>query len=361
MQTLEESYQQFLDSRKTEATRRFYLRALNQITEREPLKFLEYAAKDKSGAESRVIKWVLAHKGEIAGSSIVAYLAVLRSLTDFSEVPINWRKIKGIVPSSKPLRDRPPLIEEIRKIYDSGDLRLKTAVSFFVSTGARLGAIDGLKIGDVEILKEIGIAAVKIYAGSSEEYFSFLNEEALTDYHNYLEFRERSGEKITPKSPVFRSAFNPNTDSVRTVEASTSQAIKYLIERAWWAAGLKKREFHQVHGFRKYFKTVLTDNSPLKSVQIERLMGHGSQKVENRYYKPEVLKLAKLYAESQKALFISEGRTAKLRVRELEEEKEITIKTLNSRVHELELGIAEISRIRKEEIQTARLKELKKP
>ena len=283
-------------------------------------------------------------------------------------MPLNWKKIVSVLPNVSTGKDRPPTVEEIRKIYSTGDLRLKFAVSFFVSTGAREGSVDYLRMKDVEVLKELGIASVRIYRGEPEEYYTFLNEEALENYNNYIEYRQRNGEIITPESPVFRTQFDPwpkkpkegEEPKIRGIEAATSEGIKQLIKRAWANAGLRERDFAMVHGFRSYFKTVLTDEgSSLKSEQVEKMMGHGAGKIANRYYRPEVLKLGKAYTQNEHLLFIDEARTVKLENKVLQEDVG-EIKALTARMDAMASVMADMQKVideRQKEVSRTRVSE----
>ncbi len=340
--------QLFLESRKTEATKRFYTKGLEVTTQADPANFLKLAKENKLQGEAALIHWVQKNRTGLKHSTLTGYLAGLKSLCDYADVLLNWKKVRSCVPDGASGKDRPPYLKEIRALYQSLTLRDRFGVSYFVSTGARLASIDFLKMKDIEEFPKLGIAAVRIYRGEAEEYFSFLNSEALEDFHNYVDYRKRAGEIIAGESPVFRTSFNHALP--KKVKAATSDAVKRVIQVGWEKLGLKEREFAEIHGFRSYFKTQLENESALKTSQIERLMGHGVSKVENRYYKPEVEKLGALYAQNQSCLFISEGMIGRGTIAALEEEKDSKISKLESEVSELKAGLAEILRLRKEEL-----------
>src|SRR5579862_2257999 len=341
--------QLFLDSRKSKETRRIYVRGLDVITSGDPAGFLQRAKEDKDAAETHLITWILKNKESLKESTFDCYLAGLKSLCDFSDVIVNWKKVKSTVPDSLTGQEGIPELSQIRKLYEHFTQRERFAVSYFVSTGARCGSImfeskgeyDYLKVGDIEEIPELGIAAVRIYRGCKEEYFSFLNSEALEDFHNYLDYRRRFGEVITPESPVFRRIYNRAGENPKDEEEkqnvvlpASSDSIKHLILIGWTEIGLKERNFPAVHGFRSYFKTQLSDRSTLKDGQIERLMGHALKTVKNRYYRPDIEQLGRLYAQNQSCLFISEGKINGLRIAELEEEKDAKISKLDQKLTE---------------------------
>ena len=94
--------------------------------------------------------------------------------------------------------DRAPTLEEIRKIVEYPDRRVKPIFYTKVSSGIRLGAWDYLKGG--HITKLDGAAKMHVYAGEEEEYFTFITSEAYNALEEWMEFRKKSGENVTNDS-----------------------------------------------------------------------------------------------------------------------------------------------------------------
>ena len=72
-------------------------------------------------------------------------------------------------------------LEEIQKICEYPDRRIKGIICTISSCGIRLGAWDYLRWGHIAPIRREGkIVAAKIvvYAGDDEEYFSFVTREA---------------------------------------------------------------------------------------------------------------------------------------------------------------------------------------
>ena len=73
--------------------------------------------------------------------------------------------------------DRAPTIEEIRKMLEYPDRRIRPIIYTMASSGMRLGAWDYLRWRDISpMIKDGKIIAGKItiYAEEDEEYFSFI-------------------------------------------------------------------------------------------------------------------------------------------------------------------------------------------
>ena len=62
-----------------------------------------------------------------------------------SDIPIQWKKItRGLPKTRKYANDRAPTLEEIQRICEYPDRRIKAIVSTMASSGIRLGAWDYL-------------------------------------------------------------------------------------------------------------------------------------------------------------------------------------------------------------------------
>lgn len=135
--------------------------------------------------------------------------------------------------------DRAPTLEEIRKITDYPDRRIKPIVYLMASSGIRLGALDFLKWGDVEpILKNnICIAAkIRVYAEEEDEYYSFITKETYDMLCEWMNYRKESGETVNDNSWLMRNLWDvttPRGKGVVTIpKRLKSSGVKRLVERA---------------------------------------------------------------------------------------------------------------------------------
>jgi len=69
--------------------------------------------------------------------------------------------------------------EEIQKILEFSDQRLKTSFLILASTGIRVGALRTLRVGDLEKIDEI--YKVRVYSGDKEEYITFTTIESAKE------------------------------------------------------------------------------------------------------------------------------------------------------------------------------------
>jgi hypothetical protein len=236
---------------------------------------------------------------------------------------IRWKRISKALPRAKNFsNDRAPTIEEIRRVIRYPDRRVKAIVYVMVSSGIRLGAWDYLRWKHVTPIfddknkannaVEGGVLAAKllVYAGESEEYYSFISPEAYQALKEWMDFRTSYGEKITGESWVMRNIWRtadvkPGGEKGGGVIPTmgkmglatlprklTSAAIKKILGRALWEEGLRphaltegnrRHEWKTVHGYRKFFKT--RAEQVMNRTNVEYLMGH-SLGLSQSYYKP---------------------------------------------------------------------------
>lgn len=93
-----------------------------------------------------------ARRNDIAYSTISNYYKAIKLFVEmnFDNPVVNWKKIsKGIPSGRKAANDRAPTIEELRKLSEYPDRRMKPIIYLMASTGIRLGAFDNLKWKDI--------------------------------------------------------------------------------------------------------------------------------------------------------------------------------------------------------------------
>ena len=222
-------------------------------------------------------------KGEIVESTISNYFKAIRLFCEMNEIQINCKIIKKGLPSGRhSSQDRAPTVDEIKKLLEFPDRRIKTIVLLMVSSGIRVGAFDYLKLKHIipiyndENNNQIIAAKIVVYPGDKEEYFSFITPEAYNAIKEWIDYREACGESITGNSLVMRDIWQvDDAEGAVHPKPLNSFAITRLLKRAWQAQkirpklqqGEKRHEFKTAHGFRKYFKTQ-AEQARIPSIKI---------------------------------------------------------------------------------------------
>ena len=126
------------------------------------LSFVEKAKNDNNWAFRSIINFLQFQKDrvnrkEITGSTVRNYVKAIKLFTEMNDIVILWKKITRGLPKGKKCADnRAPTIEEIRKIVEYPDRRIKPIVYTMVSSGIRLGAWEYLRWGHVQPISQNG-------------------------------------------------------------------------------------------------------------------------------------------------------------------------------------------------------------
>ena len=306
--------------------------------------------------ESHVIDFISFQKQrvinkEITDTTINNYIKPLKTFCDMNNILINWKYIrKGVPKGRKSAIDRIPESTEIKKLLHASDIRLKPIVYVMLSSGIRLGAWQELRWKNVTPLKDkngnLIAAKLLVYPGDEEEYYTFMTPEAYNSLKEWMDFRTSHGENITGESWLMRDIWQITdlpTHGGQVRLASNPQkltigAIKNIVYRALRSQQIIKKldkekgdsnrhEFKMMHGFRKAFKTIC-ENSGMKSINIEILMGHNIG-VSSSYYKPKQQEVLLDYLKVVDDLTINEENKLSKEIQELQEkslEKDYIIK-----------------------------------
>jgi len=221
---------------------------------------------------------------------------------DLNEVVLNKKKIyRYLGEEERPIENRAYTTDEIRKMLEVSDERVRAILIFLVSTGVRIRAIIDLKLQDLVRVPEYHLYRVTVYSDSKERYITFTTPEANKAIDVYLEYRKRYGEKLFPNSPLFRDQFDRNDPiSGHDVKPLALRAAERLISRTIEKSGIRTveriTELHGVKGkirknvrltagFRKFFDTQLI-YAQVEPRTKELFLGH-SIGLDDHYFKPE--------------------------------------------------------------------------
>ena len=242
-------------------------------------------------------------KGKLEGGTVKNRKFTVKRLVEkvMNYKDFDWEEVfNGLPRPSRFAQDRAYSLEEIRQICKYKDPRIKPIVYFFVSSGVRLGAWDYLKWGHISPQtrnNKLVCALVEVYQGTDEQYPTLITAETYNTLKEWMDFRENSGEIITPDSCLMRDYWDTEEGfthgMAREPERLKSSGIKSLIDSAVRRQGLRKnltdgKKRHEVqlnHSFRKFHETQLI-KANLKQVDINILQGHANEGMIDHYYRP---------------------------------------------------------------------------
>ncbi|MGI0045062.1 MAG: hypothetical protein ACRD47_15250, partial [Nitrososphaeraceae archaeon] len=241
-------------------------------------------------------------------------------------IQVSWKKIcRGVPRGRQAANDRAPTREEILKLVQYPDRRIKPIVYTMASSGIRLGAWDFLQWKHVSpVCDEKGNllgAKLIVYAGELEEYYTFVTPEAYDALKEWMDFRSSYGENVTGSSWLMRDIWQTtNINYGAKLGLATapkklkSGGIKRLLERALWEQGIRqplpdrvrRHEWKAAHGFRKFYKTHA--EQVMKPINVEITLGHNIG-VSASYYKPRESEVLDDYHKAVESLTISNDKT----------------------------------------------------
>jgi integrase/recombinase XerD len=279
------------------------------------------------------------------------YLAAIMTFYDLNEVVLNKKKIyRYLGEEERPIENRGYTPEEISKMLEVCDERARAIILLLASTGVRIRAIIDLKLEDLVKNTEFGLYQVRVYSDSNQRYLTFTTPEAAKAIDVYLQYRERYGERLIPKSPLFRDQFDrEDVVSIHTAKALKLRTVERLISRTVEKSGIRTVErITELHsekgkirknvkltaGFRKFFDTQLI-YCRVEPRTKELFMGH-SIGLDDHYFTPVETYVLQEYLKAVDNLTINEENRLRIKLDELTKKKN-EIETMEFR-HREEIG-----------------------
>jgi hypothetical protein len=379
----------FLFSIKARETQQDYKRLLERFFEHIGINgtleeccnyFVEVSSKDKQWAFNHIINYLKDHKQRLESKEITAgtlknYLKPIKKLCEIADIDIKWKIIESGLPKAREVaKDRAPTLDEIQRLIEYSDRRIKPIVLTMASSGIRLGAWDYLKWKHIiPIEKDSRIVAAKVIVydnEESDEYWTLITDEAYFSLKDYMVYREQSGENITGESWLIRNRWDSTTPSggnrfnVSNPIQLKSSGVKSLIIRALKSQGLrsdddyaqrnkvekgevsaikKNRSLFDVkaaHGFRKFFNT-RCEIAGMKTINVNRLLGH-SNGLKDNYYKVTEDEMLEEYLKVSHSLMIGKEHQLKKQIAVLEDQNSTKYEELNVKLEEKDQEIKSI-------------------
>jgi hypothetical protein len=184
------------------------------------------------------------------GEYMKDYVKALKSFFDHNGVHITQRfRVPRATHSTKVSQEQSPTPDQLRKVLNAADLKAKVESALVGLAGLRLETLgdyegkDGLKVKDlpemeidsktkiVSFQKIPSIVQVRTnLSKAGHPYFTFMPDEGCQYLKELLEYRLRSGEELTPNSPVITSLKFRNQKHIMTTNISDS--IRVPIRKA---------------------------------------------------------------------------------------------------------------------------------
>jgi len=254
--------------------------------------------------------------------SMIASLYTVKSfLEEFGHPPSKrfWKRLVNRIQGNKAVtRAIVPKPEDLRKILEYADLKLRALFLMISSSGMRLSEALSLTEKDIDMGKEptrIYIRAEETKTGNRRT--TFISQEATQALEQWLRDRDRYLRQAVKKSNIHKKA--PHDDRVFPFSSDVARrAWNLVLEKAGFDERDPRTNYHLLrpHNLRKYFRTHLA--YAINPDIVEALMGHEEGQTHiYRLYNEDTL--AAEYKKGEHALVVfhkpldTEGITDELR------------------------------------------------
>jgi len=356
IQQRDEPYQLFLDSIKNEETKRKYKNFLFSFLKLIPNKiyqetlgstpenrelntlanhFVKLAQKDSRLVQNIIAAFIkedkkLVENGSLNPNTVPNHIKPIRALLDANSIAIHWKTLHKLYPRPKTTEDRAYTREELQRMIEvSSDITDKLIIQLFSAAGFRLEAWDYFTWKDIVFFKNHDSsykgAAVLVYRGDPESYWSFCTPECCVTLDHYREsWKTDIGRYPLPDEPLIKAKKFPVVRRLgsRGIRKRVLKIVKKIGLRPPLTDGKKRYDVPLDHGFRKYFNTMMR-RAKVNYLDKEDMMGHsvGLERHYERYQEEDFER----FPEYQKAipfLTISDEARQELKIESLEKIKE---------------------------------------
>lgn len=216
-------------------------------------KFIEYLGQgdvllwyDPKQIERRIIDFIVSLKEQGKQcSAIHNYISAITAFYKINDVILDVTKISKFMPEPKRAKkDRAYTYEEIGKMLEIADERMRAVILLLSSTGIRIGSILSLKLRNLEKIGINDVYKITVYEGFRQEYFTFCSPECAKALDAYLQIRSRYGEKITQDSFLIREQYDSrNQFAVRRPQRQVrSRTLSWKLVTLAERCGIRQKE-----------------------------------------------------------------------------------------------------------------------
>jgi integrase len=206
------SFTQFINSLRSAETSRIYIEWLHDFLKYLNLSCDQILQLEPKELQEKIIGYIVDMRDNrnLSPNSIRSRSSALQTFLDINDYTgINWIKIRRFKGEFYTVvEDRPYTREEVRTLVDNArSLRDRAIILLLSSSGLRIGGLIRLQLKNIKKIEKYSIYQIEVYKKSREQYITFCTPETRAAIEEYLEWRKRLGEKLTPESPLFRLEF----------------------------------------------------------------------------------------------------------------------------------------------------------
>lgn len=222
---------------------------LQGTIEEKSVQLYEMSKEDVNLLQAYLIRFINSQKErienkEIAEGTLRNYMKAIKLFFSMNDIIVNWDKLSKGIPQVYCKQDRIPTMEEIKKLLEHPDRRIKPIVLTMISAGIRVGLWDYLKWKHViPIFRNDILVAAKVTLKDTKlnrEYFSFISPEAYHSLKDWMDFRKLHGENVTGESWLIRDTWQKVDKNhgnriglAKYPHKFNASSIRNMIHEAW--------------------------------------------------------------------------------------------------------------------------------
>ena len=180
------TYQNFINAIRSPATKKAYdisfRRYLNHIKQKSPDDLLSNT--NPRYIESQIIDYIMSLRNSgISYATIQFFIAPIFTFYQLNDVLLNRKKVSRYLGEYKRIvKDMAYTNEQIQQMLETADIRIRVIILLLSSTGARVGSLPGLVLGNLTKLPDHSIYRTVFYDGTNNEYYTFTTAECACIY-----------------------------------------------------------------------------------------------------------------------------------------------------------------------------------
>jgi len=207
-------------------------------------------------------------------------------------------------------KDLVPTLEEVKRMIDVSDISVKFSIIFLAQTGMRPDDALKLRVGDIQRELDLGRRPLAITFLPEKdrnrnigERITFLGNDGIDVLKQYLDWRRRGEEVLTPDSPLFAGRSKKyNGKPTKTLKKlMMNLRIKEAAKKAGIGNNNGKYGRMRAYCLRKFFITQMTNHGVQDKI-VNFFTCHKISPVDLVYWSRRVDELREIYRQREKYL-----------------------------------------------------------
>jgi integrase len=169
------TYQNFINAIKSPATRTAYnvsiRRYLNHIKQKSMDDLLAHSNTNPRYIESQIIDYIMSLRNSGVSYATIQFLvAPIFTFYQLNDVILNRKKVSRYLGEYKRVvKDGAYTTEQIQQMLQTADIRMRVIILILASTGARVGSLPGLVLGNLTKSPDQKVFRIIFYEGTNKQ------------------------------------------------------------------------------------------------------------------------------------------------------------------------------------------------